>query len=46
MLGTQDKIISALRLMTADGAFVDACFEPGAEFSDFRFSATAAATEL
>jgi hypothetical protein len=46
MLGTQDKVISALRLMAADGAFVDTCFEPGGEFSDFRFSATAAATEL
>jgi hypothetical protein len=46
MLGTRDEIIPALRLMAADGAFVDSCFEPGGKFSDFRFGATAAATEL
>ncbi|MGH3975923.1 MAG: hypothetical protein ACRDS9_21720 [Pseudonocardiaceae bacterium] len=32
--------------MAADGAFVDARFEPGGQFSDFRFTPTAAATEL
>ena len=32
--------------MPADGGFVDARFEPGGQFSDFQFTATAAATEL
>jgi hypothetical protein len=45
-LGTRDEIICALKVMAADGAFVDARFEPGGEFSDFRFTATAAATEV
>jgi hypothetical protein len=44
-LGTRDEIICALKVMTADGAFVDTRFEPGGQFSDFRFS-SAAATEV
>jgi hypothetical protein len=44
--GTRDEIICALKVMAADGAFVDARFEPEGEFSDFRFSAAAAATEV
>lgn len=42
--GTRDEIICALKVMAVDGDFVDARFEPGGEFSDFRFSPTAAAT--
>ncbi len=45
-LGTRDEIICALKVMAVDGAFVDARFEPGGEFSDFRFTATAGATEV
>ncbi len=45
-LGTRDEIICALKVMAADGAFVDARFEPGGEFSDFQFSEPAAATEV
>ena len=45
-LGTRDEIICALKVMAADGDFVDARFEPGGEFSDFQFSAAAAATEV
>lgn len=45
-LGTRDEIICALKVMAVDGAFVDARFEPGGEFSDFRFTATAAATKV
>ena len=45
-LGTRDEIICALKVMAVDGAFVDTRFEPGGEFSDFRFTATAAATEV
>jgi len=41
-LGTRDEIICALKVMAADGGFVDARFEPGGEFSDFQFTATAA----
>ncbi|MGH3998342.1 MAG: hypothetical protein ACRDTJ_12860, partial [Pseudonocardiaceae bacterium] len=44
--GTRDEIICALKVMAVDGAFVDARFEPGGQFSDFRFTATAAATEV
>ena len=44
-LGTRDEIICALKVMAADGAFVDARFQPGGQFSDFRFNA-AAATEV
>ncbi|MGH3979194.1 MAG: hypothetical protein ACRDRZ_09375 [Pseudonocardiaceae bacterium] len=44
--GTRDEIICALKVMAVDGAFVDARFEPGGEFSHFRFTATAAATEV
>ena len=40
--GTRDEIICALKVMAADGAFVDARFEPEGEFSDFGFTATAA----
>jgi len=32
--------------MAVDGAFVDSRFEPGGQFSDFRFTAAAAATEV
>jgi hypothetical protein len=45
-LGTRDEIICALKVMAVDGAFVDARFEPGGEFGDFRFTATAAMTEV
>lgn len=45
-LATRDEIICALKVMAVDGAFVDARFEPGGEFSDFRFTATAGATEV
>jgi hypothetical protein len=44
--GTRDEIICALKVMAADGAFVDARFEPGGQFSHFRFTATAATTEV
>jgi hypothetical protein len=44
--GTRDEIICALKVMAADGAFVDARFEAGGEFSDFQFTATAATTEV
>ncbi len=44
--GTRDEIICALKVMAVDGGFVDARFEPGGEFSHFRFTATAAATEV
>jgi hypothetical protein len=44
--GTRDEIICALKVMAVDGAFVDARFEAGGEFSDFQFTATAAATEV
>ncbi|MGH4011726.1 MAG: hypothetical protein ACRDTH_26765 [Pseudonocardiaceae bacterium] len=44
--GTRDEIICALKVMAVDGAFVDTRFEPGGEFSQFRFTATAAATEV
>ncbi len=45
-LGTRDEIICALKVMAVDGAFVDTRFEPGGEFSHFRFTAAAAATEV
>jgi hypothetical protein len=45
-LGTQDEIICALKVIAVDGAFVDPRFEPGGEFSNFRFTATAAVTEV
>jgi hypothetical protein len=45
-LGTRDEIICALKVIAVDGAFVDARFEPGGEFSQFRFTATAAATKV
>ncbi|MGH3981910.1 MAG: hypothetical protein ACREX8_01160 [Gammaproteobacteria bacterium] len=45
-LGTRDEIICALKVMAADGALVDTRFEPGGQFSDFRFTATAAVTEV
>ncbi|MDQ4011557.1 MAG: hypothetical protein M3228_12890 [Actinomycetota bacterium] len=45
-LGTRDEIICALKVMAADGAFADARFEPGGQFSDFQFTPTAAATEV
>ncbi len=45
-LGTRDEIICALKVMAVDGGFVDARFEPGGEFSHFRFTAPAAATEV
>jgi hypothetical protein len=44
--GTRDEIICALKVMTVDGAFVDARFEPGGQFGDFQFTATAAVTEV
>jgi hypothetical protein len=45
-LATRDEIICALKVMAVDEDFVDARFEPGGEFSDFRFAATAGATEV
>lgn len=45
-IGTRDEIICALKVMAADGAFVDARFEPGGQFSDFQFTGAAAATEV
>jgi hypothetical protein len=45
-LGTRDEIICALKVMTVDGAFVDARFEPGGQFSQFSFTEKAAATEV
>lgn len=45
-LGTRDEIICALKVMAVDGGFVDARFEPGGEFGHYRFTATAAATEV
>jgi hypothetical protein len=44
--GTRDEIICALKVMAADGDFVDPRFEPGGQFSDFQFTAAAAATEV
>ncbi|MDQ3763651.1 MAG: hypothetical protein M3460_19120 [Actinomycetota bacterium] len=44
--GTRDEIICALKVMAVDEAFVDTRFEPGGEFSHFRFTATAAATKV
>ena len=44
--GTRDEIICALQVMAVDGAFVDARFESGGQFSHFRFTATAAATTV
>lgn len=45
-LGSRDEIICALKVMAVDGAFIDARFEPGGQFSDFSISATAAATKV
>jgi hypothetical protein len=45
-LGSRDEVICALKVMAVDGAFVDARFEPGGEFSQFQFSADAAATTV
>jgi hypothetical protein len=45
-LGTRDEVICALKVMTVDGAFVDARFEPGGEFSHFGFTEKAAATAV
>jgi hypothetical protein len=45
-LGTRDEIICALNVMMVDGTFVDSRFEPGGQFSDFRFTASAAATKV
>lgn len=44
--GTRDEIICALKVMAVDGAFVDARFEPGGEFRQHRFTATAATTKV
>src|SRR5919206_1019411 len=45
-LGSRDEVICALKVMTVDGAFVDARFEPGGQFSQFRFTDKAAATAV
>ena len=45
-LGSRDEVICALKVMTVDGAFVDARFEPGGQFSHFRFTDKAAATAV
>jgi hypothetical protein len=44
--GSRDEVICALKVMAADGAFVDARFEPGGEFSQFDFTASTAATKV
>lgn len=45
-LGTRDEIVCALKVMAVDGAFVDPRFEPGGQFSDYQFTAAAAATAV
>lgn len=45
-LGSRDEVICALRVMAADQMEVDPRFEPGGEFGDFRFSATASETDV
>jgi hypothetical protein len=45
-LGTRDEVVCALKVMAVDGAFRDPRFEPGGEFGHFRFTATAANTEV
>ncbi|MGB9279106.1 MAG: hypothetical protein WCB57_03310 [Pseudonocardiaceae bacterium] len=45
-LGTRDEIICALKVMAVDGGVVDARFEPGGQFSNYQFTAAAAATEV
>ena len=36
--GTRDELVCALRVMSADEAFVDRRFEPGGAFAHYRFS--------
>lgn len=45
-LGTRDEIVCALKVMAVDGGVADARFEPGGQFSDYQFTAAAAATEV
>ena len=45
-LGTRDEIVCALKVMAVDGGVVDPRFEPGGQFSDYQFTAAAAATEV
>jgi hypothetical protein len=45
-LGSRDEVICALKVMTVDGDFVDARFEPGGRFGHFCFTDKAAATEV
>ena len=45
-LGTRDEIVCALKVMAVDGGVVDSRFEPGGQFSDYQFTAAAAATEV
>ena len=44
--GTRDEIVCALKVMAVDELCVDARFEPGGEFADFRFSALAASSDV
>ena len=44
--GTRDEIVCALKVMAVDELYVDARFEPGGEFADFRFSPLAASTDV
>ncbi len=43
---TRDEVIAALKVMASDQGVADARFEPGGEFADFDFSATAAETDV
>lgn len=45
-LGTRDEIVCALKVMAVDGGVVDPRFETGGQFSDYQFTAAAAATEV
>ncbi|MDT7597037.1 MAG: hypothetical protein QOJ06_2583 [Pseudonocardiales bacterium] len=45
-LGTRDEIVCALKVMAVDGGVADPRFEPRGQFSDYQFTATAAATEV
>lgn len=45
-LGSRDELICALRVMTADEAFVDPRFEPGGRFADFASGARGSSTDV
>ncbi|MDQ4133340.1 MAG: hypothetical protein M3179_09090 [Actinomycetota bacterium] len=46
VLGSRDEIIGALKVMAADQGIADSRFEPGGEFADYRFSPSAAETDV